>query len=59
MVQALPVRGQEQVGEWVWGVEVVGGEWGEIALEPGPVAIAFAPVVGRKFLIRWAHLATT
>jgi hypothetical protein len=52
MEQGLLVKVQEQVEEWdvVW---VKGrAEWKEIAPVQVPAEIAFAPVVGRRFLTK-------
>ena len=57
MEQGLPeevAQGREEApakGEWV----EVG--WEERALEPDPVGIVSAPIVGQSFLIREAPLA--
>jgi len=53
MEQDLPeevVGGQEEVLAKGARVEV---GWEERALEPGPVGIVSAPVVGRSFLTKW------
>jgi len=51
MVRALLDRGQELVEEWVWeeGVGVVG--WEVTGREPEEGESAYAPVVGRGFLM--------
>jgi hypothetical protein len=52
MAQGLLVKVQEQVEEWVWVVVLVEEGWVEIALGQAPVEVAFAPVVGRRFLTK-------
>ena len=47
-------RGQEEVPAKGEGVKV---GWEERALEPDPVGIVSAPIVGQSFLIREAPLA--
>ena len=57
MEQGLPeevAQGQEEASVKEEGVEV---EWEERALEPGPVGIASAPIVGQKFLTKQESLA--
>ena len=49
-------QGQEEALGKEEGVEV---EWEERALEPGPVGIVPAPIVGQSFLIRQGFLAIT
>jgi len=49
-------QGQEEALVKEEGVEV---EWEERALEPGPVGIVSAPIVGQKFLTKQASLAIT
>ena len=59
MEQALlgeVVQGQEEASVKEEGVEV---EWEERALEPGPVGIVSAPIVGQSFLTKWELLAIT
>ena len=59
MEQDLPegtVQGQEEVlAKEAW-VEV---GWEERALEPGPVGIVSALIVGQSFLTKWEPLAIT
>jgi len=50
------VGGQEEVSDKGEGAEV---EWEEHALEPGPVGIVSAPIVGQKFLTKQESLAIT
>ncbi len=56
MAQAHTVKGQEQVEDW----DVAGAweGWEEVVLGQVPVETAFAPVVEREFLMRWALPAT-
>ena len=56
MAQAHTVKGQEQVEDW----DVAGAweGWEGVVLGQAPAEIAFAPVVEREFLMKWALPAT-
>ena len=56
MAQAHTVKGQEQEGDWDAAQAWV--EWEETVLGQDPVEIAFALVVEREFLMKWALPAT-
>jgi hypothetical protein len=59
MVQALLVKDQEQVEEWVWGVALVEEGWVEIVPVQVLLGIVFAPVVEQRLLIKWELPVTT
>jgi hypothetical protein len=56
MAQAHTAKDQEQVEDW----DAAGAweGWEEVVLGQGPVGIAFALVVEREFLMKWALPAT-
>ena len=59
MEQDLPegvARGQEEASAREGWVEA---GWEERALEPDPVGVVSAPIVGRSFLTRWELPAIT